>query len=197
VGGSLSGATSVSVNAGGFFAGAGTVNSPLTVNPGGTLLPGNGLGTLTATKTVAFGDIGAGAAPMLTIDLQNAGGNSLLALTGTGASGLLSLASADSLNLVPLTSIGAAPETFTIATFASLTGLFDSILVNGGAAQSLDASMPNYVSVSYLANSIQVSVANLTAVPEPRPVVAALAAGAGLLGWLRPRPRRRLAGATG
>ncbi|HEX8911428.1 MAG TPA: PEP-CTERM sorting domain-containing protein, partial [Humisphaera sp.] len=115
----------------------------------------------------------------------------VLALTGTGANGALTLTNADALNLLPLTAIGSTPVTYTVATFASRTGSFDAVLINGLATQSTDPAAANYALVAYNATNIQVTVANATAVPEPGTVgVLAAAAGAGLLARRRRRGGR-------
>jgi hypothetical protein len=154
------------------------------VNRGGTLAPGAGTGTLTVAGPVTFAAAGAGlSAPTLSIELQpsNATNRSdLLALTGIGANGALTLANPDTLNLLPLESI-ATRQVFTIATFASQTGIFDNVFVNGFATQSLDDSAANFVQVTYNPTNIQVDVANVLPVPEPASIALLLVAGMGIL----------------
>ena len=97
----------------------------------------------------------------------------------------------DALNLLALTGI-TTQTTYTIATFASETGVFDTVLVNGLPSQSGNPAGANYVLVVYNPTNIQVTVNNLAAVPEP--------ASAGLLGGLAAvgllARRRRRAGRT-
>jgi hypothetical protein len=92
--------------------------------------------------------------------------NDLLALTGTAANGVLTLTNPDRLNLVALNDI-TAPTTYTIATFASQTGVFDTVLVNGQPTQTADPNGANFVTVAYNPDNIQVTVDNLAAIPEP------------------------------
>lgn len=174
VNGSITSATTVSGS--GTVGGTGTITGSLTVNPGGTVAPGASTGTLTVTGPVTFG-AGTGTAPAYAAELQpsNAAARSdVLALTGAAAAGLLTLTNVDTLNLLPLEPIGQTAQTFTIATFAQLAGMFNAVQVGGAAAQGTDPLAPNYVTVAYNAADIQVTVANVSAVPEP--------AAAGLLG---------------
>ena len=167
----------VSVYTSGTLGGTGlTGTGAATAYLGATIEPGTAAdtGTLSIAGPATFANTNNGgtgtAAPVLAIKLAPATQtptNDVLALTGSGASGVLSLATtSDALNLLPQQAI-TGPQTFTIATFASETGVFDNVTVNGAAAQSTNNTQPNFVSVVYNPTNIQVTVANISAVPEP------------------------------
>jgi hypothetical protein len=159
----------VAVNNTGLLGGTGGVGGPVTVNPGGTLAPGpagSGVGTLTAAGPVTFGS-GTGTPPVLLVELAPGGASDVLALSGAGAAGLLTLSNPDTLHLVT-NDTGA----YTISTFASRVGEFDSVLMNGFPATFGAPGSGRDVEIAYNANNIRVTVNNV--VPEP--------ATAGILG---------------
>jgi hypothetical protein len=133
---------------------------------------------------VAFADPAGGPAGTFNVELNPGGVGDLLALTGGGANGALTIAPGNALNVVPLGAIGGS-TVYTIATFASETGSFANVLVNGQPAQATSPGLANYVSVAYNPTSIQLTVAN--AVPEPASVGTLGLAAVGLLA----RRRRR------
>jgi hypothetical protein len=78
---------------------------------------------------------------------------------------VLDLSNVQTLDVFPQEAIGATPATYTIATFASRTGTFEVVQVNGLTAQDTNPGAPNYVQVVYNPTNIQLNVANV--VPEP------------------------------
>ena len=189
---SATGTGAVTVSTAGTLGGIGGVLGAVTVNPGGAVNPGNSVGTLTIAGPVTFGATGTGTAPTYTAELQPAASpvagtdNDLLALSGTGANGLLTLSNPDRLNLVALNAV-TSQTTYTVATFAAETGVFDTVLVNGVATQNSNPAAANYALVTYNPNNIQVTVNNLQAVPEPASLGLLTLGGLGLLA----RRRRR------
>ena len=183
---SATGTGAVTVSTAGTLGGIGGILGAVTINPGGTVNPGNSPGKLTVAGPVTFGATGTGTAPTYTAELQPSASpvagtdNDLLALTGTGASGLLTLSNPDRLNLVALNAV-TSQTTYTVATFAAETGVFDTVLVNGAAAQNSNPAAANYALVTYNPNNIQVTVNNLAAVPEPASLGLLTLGGLGLL----------------
>ncbi|HEX8915815.1 MAG TPA: autotransporter-associated beta strand repeat-containing protein [Humisphaera sp.] len=170
----------------GGFAGVGSVTGA--VRASGTIAPGAATGA-TGTLSVV-GTLATGSGAVYAAETAAPGTSDVLALTGAGA---LDLSAADTLNVLPLVAVGSTPATYTIASFSSLTGTFDSVLVNGSPAQSANPAGANYVNVLYptsaggTAGLIQIQVANVSAVPEPGTVGVLAVAAAGLLA----RRRRR------
>jgi autotransporter-associated beta strand protein len=179
---SSTGTGAVTVN-GGTLGGTGNIAGAVTVNPGGTLAPGNSVGTLSITSTLTLGNTGAGAAPTYAAEIASDGSSDLLAVTGA-----LSLNNPDTLNLLPTGAI-TGPTTYTIASYGTETGVFDSVLINGQPTQNTNPGDPNYALVDYnpagSPNTIQVTVAN--AVPEPAAIGVV---GIGAIGLLARRRRR-------
>lgn len=185
-GASATGTNAVNINAGGTLGGTGGIAGAVNVNLGGTLNPGVAIGTLSIASPLSFTATGTGAAPTLAIDLGTSGVSDKVALTGTDTAGLLSLDSPATLSLFTAGDI-ATSSTYTVAAFASLSGDFETVLINGVPAQSASSALPNFVSVVYNATSIEVTVNNVT-VPEPG--VLSLLGGVGLLAMRRRRAAR-------
>jgi autotransporter-associated beta strand protein len=188
---SATGTGTVTVN-GGWLGGSGRIAGAVTVNPNGTIAPGpipvvgGTVGTLSVASPVTLAS-GAGVAPTLAIKVRNAANSSdVLALSGTAAAGVLTLSNVDVLNILPVENITTA-RTYTIATFASVVGEFDSVLIAGQPSQNTNPAQPNYALVTYNATNIQLTVNNVVAVPEP----AAIGLASTGLGLLAMRRRRR------
>ena len=136
--------------------------------------------TLSVTGAASVGSTGVYATALSNPGTPTAG---VMAVTGA----LDLTAAGDKLNLLPQQAITTA-TTFTIATFASETGVFDSVLANGVATQNADPNAANYVLVTYNPTNIQVTANNLSAVPEPGSIALV---GIGAAGLLARRRRRR------
>jgi autotransporter-associated beta strand protein len=144
------------------------------IAPGGTV---GGIGTLTVDGGlgVVLGNNSA-----LQVDFANSSADKV-SVTGGG---LIDLTSpSNTLNLT-----GTGTGTFVVATFGGYAGaananLFETVLVNGNVAQTVDPGLANYALVTYNANDITVNVS----VPEPGAVVGL---GVGAVGML-PRRRRK------
>jgi autotransporter-associated beta strand protein len=163
----------VTVNNTGLLGGTGGVGGPVTVNPGGTLAPGaagGGTGTLTASGPVTFGGT-TGTPPVFLVELAPGGTSDVLALSGTGAAGLLTLTNPDTLSLVTDNT-----GTYTISTFASRVGEFDSVLMNGFPATFGAPGSGRDVEIAYNANNIRVTVNNVVPEPATAGVLLAMAA---------------------
>jgi hypothetical protein len=191
--GSATGTGPVTVSGTATFGGTGSISGALTINPGATLAPGASIGTLTTTNAVTFGTTGAGAPPTLAVELAQSPApvpgtdNDLLVLSGAGAAGMLTLTNPDQLNLIAPSGI-TGTATYTIATFASQTGTFDNVLINGlDIDQDAVPTDPNYVALTYNPTNIQVTVNNLSPIPEPAALGLLGIAGTALMG----RRRRR------
>jgi autotransporter-associated beta strand protein len=144
------------------------------IAPGAT--PG-GIGTLTVDGGVgvALGDNSA-----LQVDFVNSTADKV-SLTGGG---LIDLTSGS--NTLSLTGSGAG--TFVVAQFGGYAGaanqnVFETVLVNGNTAQTVDPGLANYALVTYNANDITVNVS----VPEPG---ALMGIGVGAVGVLARRRRK-------
>jgi autotransporter-associated beta strand protein len=191
---SSTGAGTVTVNNTGVLGGTGNIAGAVTVNSGGTVAPGASIGTLSIASPLTLAASGVNGAATMVTELKADGTKDVLALTGANAAGLLTIGTGDTLNLMPLDSIS-TQTSYTIATFSSLSGTFANVLVNGQPTQNTDSGQPNYVSISYApgdgatagSGNIQISVNNLTGVPEPAFMGLMGMAGIGLLA----RRRRR------
>jgi autotransporter-associated beta strand protein len=162
----------------------------------GTIAPGSSVGTLTVTSPggVAFAPGGT-----LLAELDNASADLLAIAPGTAPAGTLDLTAAgDNLVIAALEPVTAQRQ-YTIATFGGYangdpaTNQFSNLLVatpTGQVPAGTDPAGPNFVSVAYNANSIQVTVNNLSAVPEPASLGLAGLAAVGLLARRR-RPAGR------
>jgi autotransporter-associated beta strand protein len=192
---SSTGTGTVTVNNTGILGGTGNIGGAVTVNSGGTVSPGASIGTLSFASPLTLAATGVNGASTMVTELKSDGSNDVLALTGANGAGLLTIGAGDTLNLMPLDNISTQTP-YTIATFSSLSGTFANVFVNGQATQSADPNLPNYVLVTYAAGdgttagsgNIQISVNNLTGVPEPAFMGLA---GMACVGLLARRRRRR------
>ena len=162
----------------GVIGGSGTINGDLSL-AGGTLAPGNSIGTL----TLANGTFAVTGASTFNVELGGTLADSLVFLTpGTInlGSGLLQLS-------LTLLSAPAAGTNYTIMSIASggtgYTGRFAGLANTGDAITASFASTPYTFNISYLTNSI-----TLTSVPEPS-TYALLGTGLMLLALRRRRSR--------
>jgi len=174
---SATGTGTVSVDTAGTLGGTGRISGAVNINLGGTLAPGVVDGTaqtLTIASPVTFGTGASGSAPLMRLELLPSNASDKLVLSGAGASGLLTLSNPDALDLV-YSNLG----TYTIATFASEIGIFDTVTLNGApAVAGIDYNL------FYNANDITVQV--LTVIPEPATALSLLN-GAAFLAAVRRR----------
>ncbi|RXK52769.1 PEP-CTERM sorting domain-containing protein, partial [Oleiharenicola lentus] len=181
--GTLNAGSGLSNEAGGIFKGAGTVSGDLTLD-GGTLAPGNSIGTLTFTNS----DFNVTTASTLEIELSGATADALVFQNPTSAvnlgSGLLAL----SLQLLSAPSIGNTYGIISIASGGSgITGTFAGLPSSGSTFISNFSGTDYIFSVTYLTNNVNLLA--VAAVPEPS-TYALLTGGLGLLGLRRLRRRR-------
>lgn len=169
--GTATGVGNVTVNASATIGGSGNMAGNLL--GAGTLSPGNSIGSLSVGGTADLDGV-------WLMELDGAGGSDLLAVTGS----LTLDALTDSLSLDHLTN-GALVGTYTLATFASLTGTFDSVLYEGSPVANplLANSIGGTHQLVYNAGSIQLVP---SVIPEPS-TYALL----GLGSWIMLRTYRR------
>ncbi len=176
-GGSATGSSTVAVAAGGTLAGNGAVAGPVTVETGGTLSPGDGLGTL------AVGDLTLAASAVLAIALDPVQGLSDRVLVQGGVT--LDLAEL----VLSLTSAPSHGQSFDILRndgADAIAGRF----AQGDWVSASFAGRNYQFSIQYDANADGGAAGNdirLTAVPEP---ATALLLGLGALALAGRRPRR-------
>lgn len=154
---------------------SGVITGSVTVNAGGTLAPGPGLGTLQT------GDLSFGSGATFALEIASGAARSdLAAITGN-----FSLADADNVVLT-ISDLAAAPFTSGALTFITYSGAWDGDLFTYGGSIIPDGG---FLTVGTNAFQLDYNFGNnsvaLIAVPEP----ASLLAGIGLLFGLRRRRR--------
>lgn len=178
VNGSISG-SATAVNSGGTLGGIGTVKN-LTVNAGGAIAPGEGIGTLnTLNGNFTWNGETSGAFAQMKFELSSAIGNTASDKLSLGT-GVFTKGATGSVFLFDFLGSGAAGNTYTLLTFGSSSGFSESdfsyVNLGGGLTGTF----------SLAADSLQ-----LTVIPEPG-IGAILLAGCGMLiGSQRRRRQQR------
>ena len=182
------------------------------INIQGGQLFGNGTMTGPVLNTGGIVQGGAAGSPgMLSINgsfTQQAGGtlHTLINGTGAGQSSILSVTGPITLaGTLDLTTGGgfsfAAGQTFTLASFnpGGLTGSFDNLVYGtysgSGASLNIGGGLELDVLYNNGLGNIQLSVANIAAVPEPADS-ALMLAGLALVGWMARRRKQAAASAN-
>ncbi len=171
--------TNYTVNSGATLGGNGTLRGGGLATITGTLAPGSdSIGTLTFgtnASTTSTTDVQFNLDSVFAMELASAGSSDLLAIAGG-----LTLGTGVTLDLTQLS--GTLSGNYTLATFSSLVGTFDTVNYNGGSVN------PNLINgtheLVYGSNSIMLNV-----IPEPS---SALLIGLGAFGLLARRRRRSI-----